>query len=146
MPMPVDQARTCCGLGRLTCPLHPCATHWLAVQNVGRRTGRRVATLGDVDYGTLSLALVVLIGVTWVGTAAVQRQVARIERRLDRTERKLDAVLDHLGVTLAEPELPEVRAYLREGKKIEAIKAYRQQTGAGLAEAKDAVERLAGQG
>ena len=99
-----------------------------------------------MDYGTLSLALVVLIGVTWVGTAAVQRQVARIERRLDRTERKLDAVLDHLGVTLAEPELPEVRAYLREGKKIEAIKAYRQQTGAGLAEAKDAVERLAGQG
>ena len=32
---------------------------------------------------------------------------------------------------------------LRQGRKIQAIKLYREQTGAGLKEAKDAVEQLA---
>ncbi len=36
----------------------------------------------------------------------------------------------------------EVRSWLRQGKKIAAIKAYREATGVGLAEAKDAVESL----
>ena len=92
-----------------------------------------------------SLILVVLVTVVWVGSAGAQRQVARVERRLDRTERKLDAIMTHLGITEAEPDLPEVHAFLRDGKKIQAIKAYRERTGAGLKEAKDAVERLAGQ-
>jgi ribosomal protein L7/L12 len=35
----------------------------------------------------------------------------------------------------------QVQQYAREGKKIQAIKEYREQTGAGLKEAKDAVER-----
>jgi len=37
---------------------------------------------------------------------------------------------------------PEVVALASAGKKIEAIKRYRELTGVGLAEAKDAVERL----
>jgi ribosomal protein L7/L12 len=37
---------------------------------------------------------------------------------------------------------PQVVALLREGKTIQAIKAYRDATGVGLAEAKEAVERL----
>jgi ribosomal protein L7/L12 len=57
-------------------------------------------------------------------------------------ERKLDAIADRLGVAVVEPELAEVTALLRQGKKIQAIKAYRESTGAGLAEARDAVERL----
>lgn len=36
----------------------------------------------------------------------------------------------------------EVRTLLTGGRKIEAIKVYREATGAGLAEAKDAVERI----
>jgi large subunit ribosomal protein L7/L12 len=36
----------------------------------------------------------------------------------------------------------EILSLLREGKKIEAIKHYREATGAGLKEAKDAVERI----
>jgi ribosomal protein L7/L12 len=36
----------------------------------------------------------------------------------------------------------EVRALLTAGRKIEAIKLYRERTGAGLAEAKQAVERI----
>jgi len=38
--------------------------------------------------------------------------------------------------------LEEIASLLRTGKKINAIKAYREVTGASLAEAKDAVERL----
>jgi ribosomal protein L7/L12 len=38
--------------------------------------------------------------------------------------------------------MDEVRSLLREGKKIAAIKAYREATGVGLAEAKNAVEAL----
>lgn len=34
----------------------------------------------------------------------------------------------------------EVKAHLRAGRKVSAIKAYRESTGAGLKEAKDAVE------
>ena len=39
----------------------------------------------------------------------------------------------------------EVLAFLQGGKKIEAIKLYRQRTGVGLKEAKDAVEAIAAQ-
>lgn len=39
-------------------------------------------------------------------------------------------------------EMSEVTTHLRQGNKIEAIKAYRRATGAGLKEAKDAVEAL----
>ena len=38
--------------------------------------------------------------------------------------------------------LEEIASFLRAGKKINAIKVYREVTGASLAEAKDAVERL----
>ena len=44
-------------------------------------------------------------------------------------------------VDLAPPN-DEVRAHLAAGRKIQAIKAYREQTGAGLKDAKDAVEAL----
>lgn len=63
---------------------------------------------------------------------------------LRRTERKLDLILKHLGVdaeaALAESLSAEVRALAAQGDKIGAIKLYREQTGAGLAVAKEAVE------
>lgn len=61
--------------------------------------------------------------------------------RLARLERKVDAILAALNVPLDEDGMEEVRALAAAGKKIEAIKLYREQTGAGLAEARDAVER-----
>ena len=39
----------------------------------------------------------------------------------------------------------EVWSFLQQGKKIQAIKVYRELTGAGLKDAKDAVERMAGE-
>jgi len=54
-----------------------------------------------------------------------------------------DRIATRLG---AVQEFDEIRALLRDGKKIQAIRVYRDRTGAGLKEAKDAVERLAGEG
>lgn len=87
--------------------------------------------------------LLMLIGTAaWI-TATVSRRLQRLERRADRAERRLGLVLDHLGIVEPEPAgLDEVRALLRDGRRIEAIKAYRGATGAGLVEAKSAVEAL----
>jgi ribosomal protein L7/L12 len=67
-------------------------------------------------------------------------------RRLAAVERKLDLVMAHLGIHEPEPDAPgAVLQELLAGRKIQAIKAYREATGAGLREAKDAVELLARQ-
>ena len=62
-----------------------------------------------------------------------------------RMQRQLDAIMKHLG--LAEPPAsrpgalsPQVDALIAAGRKIEAIKLYRQETGEGLKQAKAAVE------
>jgi ribosomal protein L7/L12 len=62
--------------------------------------------------------------------------------RLRRIEQKLDAILNHLGIAFAETsDLPaEVRALADSGKKIGAIKALREATGLGLADAKREVD------
>jgi ribosomal protein L7/L12 len=93
-----------------------------------------------MDYGMLLLGVVLLVVVVGLGSSATER---RLSRRLERMERKLDAIVAQLGVTVEEPGLAEVAALLREGKKIQAIKTYRERTGADLKEARDAVERLA---
>lgn len=75
-------------------------------------------------------------------------------RRLDAIERKLDRLLAERGAgpeaagAQRSMEAPpsaweeEVRALVRQGRKIDAIKLYREHTGLGLREAKDAVEAL----
>ena len=71
-------------------------------------------------------------------------EIRAISRRLSRLEHKLDLVLEHLGIEDDGPdELAEVRELIRANKLINAIKAYRQVTGAPLKEAKEAVERMA---
>ena len=78
----------------------------------------------------------------WSGSsAAAPPQEAA---RLAAIERKLQAIMDHLGIVDVEPSYPQVRELARRGQKIQAIKLYREQTGAGLAEAKHAVERMEG--
>ncbi|MFD9895256.1 hypothetical protein ACFWY9_38450 [Amycolatopsis sp. NPDC059027] len=68
-----------------------------------------------------------------------------LEYRLARVERKLDLVLDHLGITEPAGELTvEVAALLAQGKKIAAVKHYREATGTTLRDAKDAVDRIGG--
>lgn len=87
--------------------------------------------------GLLLVALVMLLGI-----GSIESRIKRTDLRVARVEQKLDLVLDHLGLREAEPRMDEIDALLRDGKKIQAIKTYREITGAGLKEAKDAVERM----
>jgi hypothetical protein len=69
--------------------------------------------------------------------------------QLDRIERKLNLILEHLGLAHDDPDdhwglSSEERALAAAGQKIPAIKAYRNRTGAGLKEAKDAVDAFLG--
>jgi hypothetical protein len=76
------------------------------------------------------------------GLVAMQTKRQK-EGGLARVEWKLDALLKKLEITL--PDLaadPELLGLAKAGRKIEAIKRYRDITGAGLKEAKDFVERL----
>jgi ribosomal protein L7/L12 len=49
---------------------------------------------------------------------------------------------DSAAIRLSDEGIEQIRATLATGNKIEAIKQYREQTGVGLKEAKDAVERI----
>ncbi len=59
-----------------------------------------------------------------------------------RLERKLDLMLQHSGIDVTATAAVEARKLMEAGKKIEAIKVYRELTGCGLAEAKSRVEML----
>jgi hypothetical protein len=66
--------------------------------------------------------------------------------RLGVIERKLDLILKALGVEYRDDLADRLAKLVTEGRKIEAIKIYREQTGAGLKEAKDAVEGMTWRG
>ncbi len=66
--------------------------------------------------------------------------------QLNRIEQKLDLIIKHLGIqqgsnTPATEDF-ELQQLLSSGRKIQAIKRYRELTGAGLKDAKNAVEKL----
>ncbi|NED35906.1 ribosomal protein L7/L12 [Streptomyces sp. SID8499] len=76
------------------------------------------------------------------GLAGNGGRLTRADRRLARIEHKLDLILDHLDLREEDPRLDEVAGLARAGRTIEAIKTYREVTGAGLKEAKEAVDRM----
>lgn len=93
-----------------------------------------------VIFGSLAVVVVAV---------AFSLPASKVDARLKRLESDVRLIMEHLGVqTAAERALGEhghrIDALLREGKKIEAIKVYRELTGVGLKEAKDAVDQLAG--
>ena len=81
-------------------------------------------------------------------------EIDGIAIRLSRLENRVAFLFQELGLEEKyQVEMAQVRmqsgmadivALLRMNKKIEAIKIYRQRTGAGLAEAKNAVEEMEG--
>ncbi|WP_189078662.1 ribosomal protein L7/L12 [Mangrovihabitans endophyticus] len=95
----------------------------------------------------ISFAVVVPFVLALVVAVSDRRSaIDRQARRLAAVERKLDLIMDHLDVREPEPTLPgPVWEELVAGRKIQAIKKYREATGAGLKEAKDAVELVARQ-
>ena len=67
---------------------------------------------------------------------------SRTKDQLARVERKLDALIKHAGIDPLAGAEREIADLLRDGRKIEAIRVYRERSGAGLAEAKRYVEDL----
>lgn len=67
---------------------------------------------------------------------------AAIFRRLERIEQKLDALIAHLEVEMPEQDDATYSRLIADGKKIMAIKEYRERTGAGLSEAKTAIDEI----
>ncbi|MGA5415219.1 hypothetical protein [Streptomyces pseudogriseolus] len=90
-----------------------------------------------METAILFLTCVVLLGVASIHTA-----LSRSERRVARVERKLDQVMRHLGLEEEVPRRDEILALVRDGKQVQAIRLYREATGAGLVEAKQAVDAM----
>jgi ribosomal protein L7/L12 len=88
----------------------------------------------------------ILLVIATIGSVAAASGAWFQERKssaiqLAAVQRKLDLVMDHLGI--AAPEEPEVLRHLENGRTIQAVRAYRKQTGASLLDAKQAVDRIA---
>ncbi len=95
------------------------------------------AMLEIADY-----LIIVLMFLFFTGGSAFAILRPRDRARLIRLERKVDAVIKHLNIDVTQfDELSaEAKSCADEGKKIEAIKVHRDQTGLGLRDAKEDVE------
>ncbi len=96
-----------------------------------------------------------------IDSSGDQHRITELERRVAALEARLAALTsatagppaDAYAVSYAGPAadagadqawLAQVQEMVRRGKKIQAIKLYREHTGVGLKEAKDAVEAMPG--
>ena len=75
-----------------------------------------------------------------------ENDIIALKARIAELEDRLKFLYRHLNIEFLEnnsdPVLsPQIQAALREGNKIAAIKIYREMTGVGLAEAKQAIDR-----
>ncbi|MBN0044066.1 ribosomal protein L7/L12 [Streptomyces actuosus] len=88
--------------------------------------------------------LLLVLGL-FAGIWSIQSRLSGMDKRLVRIERRLALVADRLGVEEPDEQRAQrerVEALAREGKQVAAIKAYREMTGTGLKEAKEAVDRM----
>lgn len=76
-----------------------------------------------------------------------EAEIQLLRSRVSELEDRLNFLYRQLNIEYADPNSdpvlsPQVQDALRRGNKIEAIKIYRELTGVGLAEAKQAIEKL----
>ncbi|MFF7727140.1 ribosomal protein L7/L12 [Streptomyces sp. NPDC008001] len=91
----------------------------------------------------MDIALIFLFPLVGFLAWSIESRIQRVSRKVARLEHKIDLILEQLGIHEDTPELARIAGLARDGQKIQAIKAYRELTGDGLAEAKAAVEKLA---
>lgn len=75
----------------------------------------------------------------------VEEQIYQLKQQVARLERQVAFLMQALRLEYTDrpdPVSPEIRDLLSRGKKIEAIKLYRESTGASLKAAKDFIESL----
>ena len=95
------------------------------------------AILEFSDFLLIAVIVMLIAGSSSV-TAAIRKTG---KENLRRVEAKLDLILSHLNIEFMPYQGKEWQELAAEpGQKIAAIKAYREETGVGLKEAKDAVE------
>jgi ribosomal protein L7/L12 len=94
-------------------------------------------TFGLVALVVLCLMLLVVIGSRLNGIHSRISVLSRIDAKLDLLLKQANIKYDPYSNVSR-----EIAEAVRQGKKIEAIKLYRQSTGVGLKEAKDAVEEI----
>ncbi|MEL7142147.1 MAG: ribosomal protein L7/L12 [Cyanobacteria bacterium J06573_11] len=94
-------------------------------------------TLHDLLYlGLLTL----VVSVTMLGFSS---RVGRLESKIGRVERGLTLLMESANIEMPSLLSERVKQIAKNPKrKIEAIRAYREETGAGLKEAKEAVEEF----
>jgi hypothetical protein len=95
----------------------------------------------SMDQWEAALLIIATIGSLAAAVGAWLQERRTPSGRLAAVDRKLDLVMDHLGI--AAPEEADVVRHVANGRMIEAVRAYRRQTGASLVEAKQAVDRIA---
>lgn len=98
------------------------------------------AVLELSDFGII-LLIVLIVAVLSGGAAATVYLRPADRNRLERVEHKLDLILTQLGLDYTPPPKAQWQELAADpSRKISAIKAYREEHGVGLAEAKRAVE------
>ena len=75
-----------------------------------------------------------------------EADILLLRSRINELEDRLNFLYQRLGIEYADPNSdpagsPQIQEALRRGNKLEAIKIYRELTGVGLAEAKEAIDR-----
>ena len=75
-----------------------------------------------------------------------ETEIQLLRSRVNELEDRLKFLYERLKIDYADPvtdpiRSPQIQEALRRGNKIEAIKIYRELTGVGLAEAKQAIDR-----
>lgn len=72
---------------------------------------------------------------------SISSSMSQLSKDIKRTNSILEKIAKQVGVP--EPDVDdEIKAYIKEGKKIKAIKRYREISGADLKEAKDYIDKL----
>jgi ribosomal protein L7/L12 len=75
-----------------------------------------------------------------------EQDIRELRERVARLECQIAFLMEHLGVEYHEERIqgvsPEVMDLVRSGRKIQAIRLFRQETGAGLKDAKAFIESL----
>jgi ribosomal protein L7/L12 len=88
----------------------------------------------------MEISTMLLVAILVLAVLALFKGTGSDTARLRSIERKLDLTLKQLGVDPNEGLDEQIKQLVRSGQKIEAIKLYRAQSGAGLKEAKDHIE------
>ncbi len=85
-----------------------------------------------------------ILGALALMTVALLAAISQLQNSIRYIEKKLDSIAKQLGIEekLDEESLSKIHAFLADGKRNKAIKAYRQATGAGLKEAFDAIQQI----